>query len=54
MLGELIGLSKKLGKVNGRLKLCGIAPSLLDILRVTRVERMFEIHGTEQDALGAF
>lgn len=54
MLGELIGLSKKLARLNGGLKLCCIAPGLMDIFRVTKVERLFAIYGTEQAALDSF
>ncbi len=54
MLGELIGLSKKLARLNGDLKLCCVAPELMDIFRVTKVERLFAIYGTEQAALDSF
>jgi anti-anti-sigma factor len=54
MLGGLIALSKKLARLNGGLRLCCIAPGLMNIFRVTKVERLFANYGTEQAALDSF
>jgi anti-sigma B factor antagonist len=53
-LGKLVTLYKK-SHVNGSdLKLCGIRPEIVDIFAVTRLDRLFDIRGSESDGLGAF
>jgi anti-sigma B factor antagonist len=38
----------------GRLKLCGIAPDIMAAFRITRFDRLFEIHEHESTALDSF
>jgi anti-sigma B factor antagonist len=54
MLAVLLKLSRKVASIDGQLKLCCIAPDLLDIFRITRFDRMFEIHEEESSALDSF
>lgn len=54
MLAILIKLSRKLARVDGRLKLCGISPDLMVIFKISRFDRIFEIHSEEWAALDAF
>jgi anti-sigma B factor antagonist len=53
-LGKLITLSKKMQAKKGQLKLCEIAPSIYEIFKITKLNKFFEIHETEADALAAF
>ena len=54
MLGELILLGKRLAAAQGQLKLCCVSPALRGIFRVTKIERIFSIFASEQEALDAF
>jgi anti-sigma B factor antagonist len=53
-LGKLISLKKKLGHVNGRMKLCSIQPELLEVFRITRLDTVFEIYKDARSALERF
>ena len=53
-LGKLINLKKKVGAVKGKLKLCCIHPDLLEVFRITRLDRIFETYETEAEALASF
>ena len=53
-LGKLITLNKKMQSRNGQLKLCEIAPSIYEIFKITKLNKFFEIHESEADALAAF
>lgn len=53
-LGKLISLKRKIGAVNGRLKLCGIQPDPLEVFRITRLDTVFEIHKDARAALDRF
>jgi len=54
MLAVLVKFGRRLGKAGGRLKLCYLAPDLLEVFRITRFDRMFEIHPDETAALDSF
>lgn len=52
-LSVLVNL-KKMQLANGaRLVLCAIEPDLLDLLRITRLKDLFEIHATKEEAAAA-
>ncbi len=44
VLGLLIRISKKVYESGGRLRLCGINTKILEIFKITRLDRVFEIH----------
>ena len=51
---KLISLSKSLRTNNGALKLCCIAPPILEVFKTIRLDRVFDIYPTEIEALAAF
>jgi anti-anti-sigma factor len=53
-IGVLVNLKKKADVVQGGVRLCRIDPDLLEILRVTHTDRLFEIFDGEQDAIASF
>ena len=53
-LGKLITLHKKVHEAKGRLKLCMIRPELFEVFKITQLNKLFEIHGEEQEALNSF
>lgn len=50
-LGLLIRVSKKIYESNGQLRLCGIADSIMQIFKITRLDKIFQIYPDRQDAL---
>jgi anti-sigma B factor antagonist len=54
MLAVLFRFSGAVRRAGGRLKLCSIDPDLIDVFRITRFDRLFEIHPDEWSALDAF
>lgn len=52
--GELLKLMKLVKAAGGTLKLCQLAPPLRDVLRVTRMERLFEVFEDRPAALASF
>ena len=53
-LGKLITLNKKVKAENGKLKLCAIRPQIYDVFKITKLNKLFEIHDTEERALVQF
>jgi anti-anti-sigma factor len=52
MLGRLTALQQKLGRVRGRVQLCKLDPLVRDVLRISRLEREFDLCDDEAQALG--
>jgi anti-sigma B factor antagonist len=52
VLGILAGLHKQVDPVRGSIVLCGLDPLLRDMLRITHLDRVFEVCGDEAEALG--
>ena len=51
VLGLLIRISKKVYETNGRLRLCSINPKIMEIFRITRLDKIFEIYPDVDEAL---
>ncbi len=54
MLGMMLMLRKKMSEKPGKLKLCQVGPEITDTFRATKLGQLFEILGSEQQALRAF
>jgi anti-sigma B factor antagonist len=54
VLGKLIALHKKIQELNGELKLCGIRPSIYEVFKITKLNKVFEIFDDEDQALSSF
>jgi anti-sigma B factor antagonist len=54
MLAVLLKFARCVARHGGRLKLSCVAPDLLEIFRITRFDRLFEIHQEETRALDSF
>jgi anti-sigma B factor antagonist len=54
MLATLLRFARRVSAVGGRLKLCGLAPDLLQAFKITRFDRLFEIYDEESSALDSF
>mgnify|MGYP002622486873 CR=1 FL=1 len=54
VLGKLIKINKIAGDREIHLKFCEIAKDLLQVFRITRLNKVFDIQPTEKKALAAF
>ena len=54
VLGRLVHLNKKCKKDQVDLKMCNIAPDIMEVFKITRLIRVFDIHEDENAALEAF
>ena len=52
VLGILAGLQRKGDPARRRIVLCGLDPLLRDMLRITHLDRVFDVCGDEAEALG--
>jgi anti-sigma B factor antagonist len=53
-LGMLITLNKKVKEQNGTLKLSDINRQIFEVFKITRLNRVFDIHDTAEQALAGF
>jgi len=53
-LGMLVTLNKKVKEQSGSLKLSDINRQIFEVFKITRLNRVFEIHDTADDALAGF
>jgi len=53
-LGMLITLHKRVREKKGELRLCGISPSIYEVFVITRLNEIFRIVQTRQQALADF
>ena len=54
MLGKLISLHKVLRTKKAALKLCNIVPEIFEVFEITRLDKVFDIYSSEDEALDAF
>jgi anti-anti-sigma factor len=52
VLGILAGLQGQLESARGSVVLCGLDPLLRDMVRITRLDRVFDVCADEAEALG--
>ena len=53
-LGKLIVLDRKVKTAKGRLRMCQIRPEILEVFRITKLDKVFDIRDEESEALAAF
>jgi anti-sigma B factor antagonist len=53
-IGILINFQRKVRDAGGTLEICAIDPYVLDLFRLTKMDQVLDIHGTQQDAIDAF
>lgn len=54
MIGKLVLLNKKCKTAEIDLKLCQISTNVLEVFKITRLNKVFDIHPDEEKALKAF
>lgn len=51
-IGIVLNVNKKLGALkNSKLVLCGVGPRLMELVRITRLDRVLTIKATQKEAL---
>lgn len=53
-LGKLIALDRKLKMAKGRLKMSDMVPEIMSVFEITKLNKVFDIRGSEAEALKAF
>jgi len=53
-LGTLITISNKIKAKNGQLRLAHIDPQIYEVFVITKLNKLFEIHDTAEDAIKSF
>lgn len=54
MIGKLVLLNKKCKTEEVVLKMCNISPNVLEVFKITKLNKVFEIFDTEEKALQSF
>ena len=53
-LGKLITMNKKVADSGGKLRLCSIRPDIYEVFAITRLNKVFDIRDTQEQALEGF
>ncbi len=53
-LGKLITMDKKVKGSGGKLRLCSIRPDIYEVFAITKLNKLFDIKDTQEDALQGF
>ena len=53
-LNKLIILDKKVKAASGKIKFCSLRPEIHEVFVITRLTQLFDIKGSEDEALSAF
>jgi anti-sigma B factor antagonist len=54
-IGIILTLQKKLGALkHSKLVLCGVGPKLMELLKITRLDRILTVKPTQHEAVKAF
>jgi anti-sigma B factor antagonist len=53
-LGKLITMDKKAKAAKSKLRLCCIRPEIYEVFEITRLNKIFDIKATQEDALQGF
>jgi anti-sigma B factor antagonist len=54
LLAKLINFKKHCRSSHTDLKLCGVTPQVMEVIRMTRLDALFDIYSSEKEALAAF
>lgn len=54
VLGKLVAIHKKVMEGKGTMKMCGIRPAILQVFKITKLDKLFDIHADQTAALNSF
>ncbi|MEM1212028.1 MAG: STAS domain-containing protein [Planctomycetota bacterium] len=53
-LGTLITINNRIREKGGQLRLANIDPQIYDVFKITKLNKLFQIHDTAEKAMGSF
>ena len=53
-IGMLVGLKRRLNEKGGDLRLSGVNDRLMEIVNITKLDQVFSIHATLDEAVGSY
>ena len=53
-LGKLITMDKKVKAISGKLRFCNIRSDILEVFKITRLDKLFQIRDNQEKALEGF
>jgi anti-sigma B factor antagonist len=53
-LGMLINANNKIKQKNGEFRLANIKPQILDVFKITKLDKLFRIRATREEAMRSF
>lgn len=54
VLGRLVKIYKLVKQISGKMKLAGVKNNILQVFKITKLDKMFEIHPTRDKAVKSF
>lgn len=54
VLGRLVKIFKMVRNAKGKMKLAGVKNNILQVFKITKLDKMFEIHPTREKAVRSF
>jgi anti-anti-sigma factor len=54
MIGKLVLFNNKCKAADVKLKLCDISDNVMEVFKITRLNRVFDIHKSEEKAVASF
>ena len=54
MLGKLVVMKKKCDEYKAKLKLCSVSPDILEVFKITKLNKVFDIQSDEATARKSF
>lgn len=54
VLGKLVALHKRMKAEKGILKLCNLAANILEVFKITKLDKLFEIYNDHEKAIKSF
>jgi anti-sigma B factor antagonist len=54
MLGKLVAMKKKCDEYRAKLKLCSVAPEILEVFKITKLNKVFDIQSDDATARKSF
>jgi anti-sigma B factor antagonist len=54
VLGKLVAIHKKVQEGKGQLKLACIKPAIKEVFKITKLDKVFDIHDTHQGCMESF
>ena len=54
VLAKLIALHKRLKGLRGELRVCSVRDSIMEVFRITKLDKVFDIQPTEEEGLARF